>query len=386
MDPDRWLAYPPAVTRSRLRRLAGNLALVVTAMVFVCLIGEIALRVTDYEGLSLNVRHPVLGQTYKPSHDTVITDAESKRRVRVVTNSLGFRDLERSPARGPGRRVLVLGDSFVAGLAVDFEQTFPRVTEAALRQRTGQPWEVMSFAVAGWGTAQQMLAYREHGRALRPDVVVLAFFSGNDVSDNSSELSTNPRVYFRMDDQGRLQREPAARLRGRTSELLNRHSRFYVWQKTQMNRLEHLFKRKVVVNPVHRVFAHDYDVAMERAWAVTRALVDALRADVEADGARFLMLYVPYSDEVNPDWWEDTLAGSPPMREKTWDLGKAERRLAAHCRERGIVLVSLRPPFLAREPASPRLYFEHGHLNELGHRKAGEILAEEVLALTGAGR
>lgn len=263
---------------------------------------------------------------------------------------------------------------------MDFERTFPRVCEQRLNGAGAGPWEVLTFGVAGWGTAQELLAYRELGRRFEPDLVVLAFFSGNDVSDNSSELSSNPRVYFRLDSEGRLQREPSLRARRWASDVLNRHSRFYVWQKAQVHRLELLFRARVVVNPVHRVFAETYEPELERAWAVTRALITELRDETRADDADLLALYVPYSDEVNPDWWRDTVAQSPPLQGRSWDLGKPERLLAAFCRERGIPLVSPRSAFLAAAGEGERLYFVHGHLDENGHRRLGELLAEGILA------
>ena len=370
----------------RIRRAAASAALLLGGLLAGCLVAEAILRLLDYEGLSLHARHPVLGQTYQPNHDTVIFDPESGRRIRVVTNSLGFRDRERQPGRTAARRVVVLGDSFAAALSVAFDDTFPQVCERHLGRLSPGSWEVLNFGVAGFGTAQELLAYREYGRRFHPEVVVLCFFSGNDVSDNSSELSSNPRVYFRLGAKGRLEREPEARLRRSTSSWLNLHSRFYLWQKAQTHKLEQLVKAKVVVNPVNRVFAVSDDPKLERAWAITRRLVDQLHDEATQDGARLLAVYVPFSDEVNPDWWQETLAHSPPLRDRPWDLEKPERLFAAHCRERGIELLSPRAAFLAEVArGGERLYFKHGHLNERGHRLLGETIAEKIVELQGSG-
>ena len=47
----------------------------------------------------------------------------------------------------------------------------------------------MSFGVSGHGSGQQLMTLRHHVWKYDPDVVVLAFFAGNDISDNNAELA-----------------------------------------------------------------------------------------------------------------------------------------------------------------------------------------------------
>jgi lysophospholipase L1-like esterase len=356
-------------------------ALLLAGALAACLVAEALLRAFDYQGLSLMTRHPVLGQTYRPSTTHTILDPEAGRLVEVTTNSLGFRDAEHAPGGAPRSRVVVLGDSLVVGLAVDDKDTLGRVAESRLNQLDAAgDWEVIRLAVAGYGTAQQMLAYSEYGRRFAPKRVVLCFFAGNDVSDNSSEISTNPRIYYRLDEDGRLVAEAPSPLRSRLSGLLAEHSRFYLWQKGQVKRLEAFVRKRVVVDPVHRVFRASEDASLERAWAITRALILRVRDLAAEDGARLLLVYIPFSDEVNPDWWQETLENSPPMQRERWDLARPERLLQSFSLEHGIELLSLRARFLAETAArGTRFYFKHGHLNEAGHRLIGELIAEAIL-------
>ena len=357
-----------------------RLLLVGGSLVLVLMASEIALRVLDPGGASLTVKDPVLGHRYRAGASKRVYDDEAERAISIDINALGFRDREHDAGPSDHPRVVVLGDSFVAGFAVDVDFTVSRVLETTLRERSGEPWEVISLGVAAYSTAQELVAYDTIGSSFHPDHVVLLFFAGNDVSDNSSELSNFPRKYYRLDDDGALMEEPSSELRGLASRLLNEHSRFYVWQKSRMREVEHLFKRTVEVDPVHRVFEATYEARVERAWAITEALLETLRDRVERDGASFLTVYVPYADEVNPGWWDETLENAPVMQEREWDLEKPSRLLEEIADRSELSLLMPRQAMLeALAVSGEPLYFHHGHFNENGHRFVAELIAESVL-------
>ena len=64
--------------------------------------------------------------------------------------------------------------------------------------------EVINFGVSGYGTDQELLLFKEQGKKLKPDVVVLVV-SGNDFGDN---LRSTVNVYYQKPvfriEQGRL--------------------------------------------------------------------------------------------------------------------------------------------------------------------------------------
>jgi len=368
------------VLKRTILRIFQKLLLVLAGLLIACLVAEGLLRLFDYQGLSLMEKDPVLGQKYKANKLLSVYEAESARFVDIHTNSLGFRDLEHAKGKSSKKRVVILGDSFVAGFSVDFKDNLSQVCERYLNEHSQHEWEVINLGVAGFGTAQEMIAYREYGRLFHPDYVVLAFFSGNDVSDNSSELSTNPRIYFTLDRNGNLVQEPYNQLRSRASSFLNDHSRFYLWQKTQFKKLATLYKYKVQLSPTHRVFLTTYDAKTDRAWNITYALMQKLKLLVNQDGAEFGLLNIPYSDEVNEDWWSETLRSSPPMQKEMWDLQKPERLLSRFCETRSIPYLSPRSLMLQQTQAkNTPFYFKHGHLSETGHKLMGDLIAQWIL-------
>ena len=101
------------------------------------------------------------------------------------TNGLGFRDRDRTtaPARGV-RRVIVLGDSVVAGHGVS---TYRATITARAEAYLGPAWEVLNFGVGGYCTRGEVALLEERGLNLGADTVVL-FYVENDTDDLNSEL------------------------------------------------------------------------------------------------------------------------------------------------------------------------------------------------------
>src|SRR5262249_51169459 len=98
-------------------------------------------------------------------------------------NALGFRDREYSVSRPPGvTRVLGMGDSFVYG-QVSVRYNFLRVAERELaRTAPGLHAEVLLFGLPGYSPENEVGLLEETGLGLHPNLVVLNFFVGNDVT------------------------------------------------------------------------------------------------------------------------------------------------------------------------------------------------------------
>jgi lysophospholipase L1-like esterase len=92
------------------------------------------------------------------------------------SNSLGYRDREHEVAKPPGTyRIAVLGDSIAAGYRIArTEDAFPVRLETLLRA-AGLPVEVLSFAVTGYNTEQEVETLRVRALQFAPDLVLVAY-------------------------------------------------------------------------------------------------------------------------------------------------------------------------------------------------------------------
>ena len=60
-----------------------------------------------------------------------------------------------------------------------------------------QPFEIINFGVSGYGTAQELQILRHRVWDYSPDMIILAFLTGNDVRNNSRALQRDDRMpYF----------------------------------------------------------------------------------------------------------------------------------------------------------------------------------------------
>ena len=173
-----------------LKTPAWVLALATVALMGLFCLGavELLLRVVPGEWSSafFHVYDPKVGTWHFPSYegDWIRSDVRVEG---IRMNRWGMRDRERETEKTPGVvRVAVLGDSYVEGLQVADDATFTRRMEDA----AGGKAEFLNFGVGGYGTASALAAYREKVRPFDPDVVVLAYLSGNDTRNNSMELES----------------------------------------------------------------------------------------------------------------------------------------------------------------------------------------------------
>ena len=110
-------------------------------------------------------------------------------------------------AKPPGTfRILVLGDSFVEAMHVPLEATFARVLErelnAAARHAAHRGDERRCERLRH--RRRSCCYFEQEGKRYQPDLVVLAFYPGNDVKNNSPTLEDTLKPVYAAD--GSLQK------------------------------------------------------------------------------------------------------------------------------------------------------------------------------------
>ena len=323
----------------------------------------------------------------------------------VVINADGRRDRARARTKAPGVfRIAVLGDSFTEALEVPLEQTFVSVLEDSLNRSSamrGRQVEVLNFGVRGYGTAQELLTLRCCVWDYSPDFVLLAFFSGNDVPDNSPTLDRSAtryaRPYLRETSMGwEADRSFRRSWRYRGAKLvapLVAHSRVLQLIIRGQHLLGH--KKPPSINDASEIDSSDFgsniyrepkDEAWREAWRMTEDLVTTMAREVSERGSRFAVVNVPIASQVYPN---------PDIRERfvrllgVNDLLLPARRIRALGDRAGFPVLDLTADLQGY--ADQHRAFLHGtrgngHWNRLGHRLAGEKLASWVAGLIAENR
>ena len=297
---------------------------------------EIGVRVLTDIPPALGMRDEVIGRKYRPHFEGEVFVDEAGREVFLRFNGEGFRGADVPLERAPDvRRIAVLGDSFVAAVACEEDDTAVVVLERLLDQSHPEVrWEVLNFGVSGSSTGQQLALYREVVAHYHPDLVLCAYFMGNDFTDNSNRLSHYPRIYFELDDRGELVQVPVSAAQRKVSAWLNLHSRFYVWQKRANDILS---GRNREANRIHSTSS---EKILTETWELNERLILALSDEVERDGARFVLVLYPGAAQIYDDRWEEILdlAGEHAGE---LDPTHAEDRLTSLAQAHGIAVVTM---------------------------------------------
>ena len=362
-------------------------------------IGELSLRLIGFSYPVFYTYDDIVGSALLPGvggwHRT-----EGEAFIRI-SNS-GLRDREHSKTKPPKTiRIAVLGDSMAEALQVPMEATFWSVMERRVKECGAfgaRDIEVMNFGVSGYGTAQELLTLRHRVSEYSPDMVVLAFYPGNDVRNNSRELEAMKlRPFFRLEngalvlDDGFLS-DPEYLSYRRNFGIRNKFFDLRTFQllgrtKVAIEQLTSKEGRSQKVENLElgldeRVFLPPTSAAWRDAWEVTERLIVKMRDEVAGMRARFLLVSIPVAIQANPD---------PNVRDRfrrdlrANDLLYPENRIRALANKEKIDVVLLAPSFQSYAEQN-RVYLHgfkntalgSGHLNKDGHRLAGDLISNHI--------
>lgn len=191
------------------RRVSGRLAAMLCVAGLSVLLSEVSLRsILGVQPLSearaIYRAHPRWGWHHEPNASDDFVKLGTRQRISIGPTGLrsGPIPYERTPGT---MRVLVLGDSIVAGLEVAVESLWTTVAERALRAR-GLSVEIVNAGVRGWGTDQSLLFLADEGVRYRPELV-LYFWNQNDIDDNQTAhraFRAFGKPWFDVDAEDRL--------------------------------------------------------------------------------------------------------------------------------------------------------------------------------------
>jgi hypothetical protein len=387
-------------------RLSVRITLLFASLVFALLVAEIGLRVLGISYPRWLLIDDRLGSVHRPG---VVFRQKDEGNAIIRINKAGYRDVERTIAKPAGTvRLAVLGDSYVEAGQVDQEEMITRVMERALNgcHAFGErPVEVLNFGMTGYGTAQELLLLQDKVWAFEPDIVVLAFLTGNDLRNNSARLQRDPvRPYFIyrdsvlvFDDSFRPKYSTLGSLKRKAGQTLLDLSRVaqvvYRAQGQAQKRRAALRKDETRVALEQGlddlIYVPPQDSAWDEAWKITEELLRRVRDEAAAHGAKLLVVTLSNAVQVDPDPARRAEAAG---RLGATDLFYPDDRLAAAGARDGYpVLVLARPLQAIAERKQLTLHgfpgqnLGTGHWNADGHRLGGQIVADEVARRFGAG-
>lgn len=299
-------------------------------------------------------------------------------------NAGGLRDRNYTQKKPYGtKRFLVFGDSFIEGWGVEEQETVAK----RLEHRLGDDGiEVINFGVAGYGTDQEWLYFKQAGVAYQPDQVIV-FFYGNDLWNNASKKGIGAerghKPYFRPDrtgklrlkgvpvrktlfwDKERLQQRP---WKDRLQQYLYEHCHLYVLIR-QAFRAD--LPRQQQQTFYQGLYGLNTDESLNRLWRLSGDILAGFNTSVRQSRATMLLVYIPSIVQMNEADWHVKRELNGLVGE--YDLLKPNRELAAIAATHQISFLDLYPAF-KESSKSKKLYFDDSHWTPAGHELAAQLI------------
>ena len=293
--------------------------------------------------------------------------------------------------------IIVTGDSFTT-------RTAPKTWIELLAEQSNQ--QILTLGAPSWSTLNEVEAVKMYGLDKKPKWVILLFFEGNDIINTGQYLARQNSGLnwkeFDLQDVPRtrlwltphLLRFVGNRLRPDDEEVTD--YRYPIVASTEVGEIQTIFK-DIHLYPLSA--SYETLAQSEEFTAVSKALLE-LRALVEEQGARFLLVYVPSKEHVlwsriwNPEDVNNVLERTVTVTLSEGDQGTlqwepqilsfemfAENHMAQEqlivdfAHENGIELLNLTPIFWQESIAKGELYhYADPHWNQAGNQLAADAI------------
>lgn len=291
----------------------------------------------------------------------------------LETNSLGLRDSEHSPDTPAGTyRILLLGDSMSMAEGVEIEEIYLKQFESLANSACGDllKIETINGAIRGYGNDQQVVLYERLGARFQPDLVILAFYEGNDFDDNRRG------GIFRLDGDSLVRTIP----RPENSPKLRYYSRQIRIQNLPGYRLlvghshlANLVRARIAGALIRQSYGDDDSDSSvtgvrDEDWLLTTRILEHWATLTRQAGSIPVLLFIPT---------DATIAGSEPLEPGP----NINDRLQAFAQRTGINWISV-VERLRQPTTGEALFLADGHMSPEGHRETADELLRNLVEIT----
>lgn len=316
--------------------------------------------------------------------------------IPFTTNHLALCDREYGPKASDEFRIVMIGDSYIEGLAQPEPERITRQIEQQLNSaHLPQKITVINAGIGGYGPWQERDLLQELGFTFEPDLVILQLFMGNDIENTLAKSGKLLQSYqplaqaflarFRYQELGPV----------RADKWLYAHSALYrrsstISQKPSL--IADMFNtfrflppcripsppRSIGRNCTLEPNLCEWYPDLEDGWAQMKDDIRGIRLDCKERGIGFIVFDIPCQQIIIDSDWQvvmDTSTSTPNL----YDRDKCEHLVDAFCREEGIPFIPLIAPLRNQSNREELYHHFDGHLTSRGARISAETIAQFLL-------
>ncbi len=305
-----------------------------------------------------------VGWRHWPNVHTTVNTGE--RTVPYITDQEGFRVGDKGRIEA-GKRILLLGDSFMEALQVPYEESFAGLLEKRLPDRVGAPVAVRNTAVGGWAPSQYLIQARESLARDHFDLVLVGVYLGNDVELKRHD--TYPARMATLVHHFRIPRhltwwEFVDAVLFPINDLLEVRSHLFILLKNVSSTLRIRFGLTYLDFPTEYM---KRDASSPR-WRVTASVLRDIAAIADSAGTRTLFVLLPAAFQVDTKELEQYEHGFGFSRADI-DLDQPNRIILAALRDSELNVVDVTPSLRQAQAAGGEQLFGSVdvHFSARGH-------------------
>jgi hypothetical protein len=301
------------------------------------------------------------------------------RSVRLMTDAEGFR-VGRAGRIDGEPRVLLLGDSYLQALQVEYEQSYAGLLEAGLARQLGRPVAVRNTGVSGWDVNHYHNLARERFARERYAAVVVTVTLENDLVERRVErhraegrsLTHPPRLPRHL-----TRAEIVEGVLYPINDWLEGRSHLFILARRALGTV----RMRMRLSPLVMPNAYYRSYASKPAWDTTAAVLVDLARMSERRGVPTLFVLMPSSYQVDEEVFRSYVRGYG-LDPRSLDVDQPNRILGHALREAGVNVIDALPALRAAQHRGARLYESvDPHLSAQGHQLVYRLVQPEVLRM-----
>lgn len=364
-----------------------NILVLVVSTILILLFTEILVRtffpqstLKNYKSIDAPVfdNSDYLPFTFKPNAEGRQISPYNEFDVYVKTNSIGTRGHEPYLKTNNIRRIVFVGDSFTYGYGVSDEDSYPRKVESKLNENNFYYDVINAGYASGLSPDSYYLYLKRNLDSLDVDVVIMGFYTGNDINDLSKNNWINvdhegfperitSTTYF-ISEEGRRQKLYTGLFKNKL--VYNTH--LFLYSSSHLYALigSAIWNSKNRVNPL---YSNNWDNQTIKNWDKMQGLLKETNHMLKRKKIPFLIVIINSRVQTVDEIWEQY---SSKYRKYDLDRQRLNEELIKFCKKEKIYCLDLFDAFHSQNDQEVFYFKVDGHWNELGHELASYMIVD----------